>query len=352
VIASGGTTGRPKLIITEERASIEIREDGEPDETALSPLALTGHQVQMICTQLYHMSAFVHGHRGLMLGNHLVLLERFDARLALDAIERHRVEHLIVVPTIMHRLCEQPDIDRRDLSSLRWFWHGGAVCPQWLKRRWIQLLSPDRVWEAFGGTEAIGGTFIGGEEWLQHPGSVGRPVGCDLLILDESGSEVPAGDVGEIHMRPHGSTGRPFRYLGADYHSSRVDGFLSVGDLGWVDSDGYLYVADRRVDMIISGGANVFPAEIESVLSEHPAVADVAVIGVPDDRWGRRVHAAVLPRNADHPPSMSDLDAYCRARLAGYKVPKTYEFLSEIPRNEAGKLLRRDLVRRYEATTI
>jgi len=346
IIASGGTTGSPKITITQNPGAIPIR-DGH---LAISPppLGLREGLVHLITTPLYHTSGFTWTHLELMTGNHVILAERFDPGLWLHAVERHHVNHAILVPSIMQRLLERPDIDDRDLSSIEILAHGGSICPDWVKRRWLNLLPPRSVIEAFGGTEPIGGTIIDGEEWLRRPGSVGRPTTCDLQILDEHGCELPPGTVGEIFMRPHGAHAPAFRYAGSEYHGVAPGGFVSVGDFGWVDEDGYLYIADRRVDMIVSGGANIYPAEIESCLSEHVDVADVAVIGLQDESWGRRVHAVVLPRDPTRPPAVRELEMHCRQRLAPYKVPKSFEFVSSLPRNEVGKLARRLLLRERE----
>lgn len=207
--------------------------------------------------------------------------------------------------------------------------------------------------ERYGGSEGIGGSFIRGDEWLEHPGSVGKPVGCDLKILDDQGNELPSGEVGLIYARrlsDHPAAPEA-RYIGTDPLPATTDGFMTLGDLGWLDEDGYLYIADRRTDMIVTGGANVYPAEVEAVLSQAPGIADVVVIGVPDEEWGRRVHAIVEPLDSTEPPVESALDTLCREHLASYKVPKTYEYLPELPRNAAGKIRRSALVEERSQAT-
>jgi bile acid-coenzyme A ligase len=243
-------------------------------------------------------------------------------------------------PIIMRRIILLPGIQGRDLSSIQAIQSSAAPCPEWLKRAWIDLIGAEKVHEVYGSTEGIGATMIRGDEWLEHPGSVGRPVSCELRILDEEGNDLPAGEVGEIFMRPLAEGGPTYRYIGAPAAKATPDGFASIGDLGWLDDDGYLYIADRRTDMIVSGGANVYPAEVEAALSEHPALADCAVVGQPDEEWGRRVHAIIQPHDPDNPPSVAELDRHCRERIASYKVPKTWEFVHELPRNEAGKIRR------------
>jgi bile acid-coenzyme A ligase len=340
-IASGGSTGRSKIIV--DRTWHPVR---YPERA--SRLGSEHGQVQLLAAPLYHNSPVLSAFGGLADDHTLVVMERFDAARAVDLIERYRVNYAYMPPIIMRRIMLLPDIAERDLSSIEAIQSSAAPCPEWLKRAWIERIGAEKVYEVYGSTEGIGATIIRGDEWLEHPGSVGRPSGCDLRILDAEGHDVPVGEVGEVYMRP-ASGHATFEYVGAASARVTPDGFLTVGDLGWVDNDGYLYIADRRVDLIVSGGANVYPAEVESALGEHPGVADVAVIGVPDEEWGRRVHAVVQPLDPSMPPLAGDLDVHCRERLTSYKVPKTYEFLSSLPRNEAGKIRRSDLVAERES---
>ena len=344
-IGTGGSTGRPKIVV-------------DPNPWARVPgevawlegwAGLRPDQVQLVPGPLYHNAPFNWSHRGLFQGNHLVVMERFDAALALGLIERHRVNFAFMVPTMMGRIARIPGVEERDLSSIHAVFHSGAPCPPWVKTAWIDLVGPGAVREAFGATELVGVAVIDGEEWLEHPGSVGRPFASEIKILDESGVEVPVGEVGEIFMRRTDVSGPTYAYIGAARAKSTADDFQSVGDLGWLDDAGYLYVADRRVDMIITGGANVYPAEVEAALSEHPAVADVVVVGVPHEDWGKAVHAIVQPADGSDPPAPDELTSYCRERLAPYKVPKSYEIVERLPRNEAGKLRRSALVENVRA---
>jgi bile acid-coenzyme A ligase len=189
--------------------------------------------------------------------------------------------------------------------------------------------------------ESIGSADVRGDEWLGHPGTVGRPsFDTEVKILDEDARPLPPNELGEIYMRRTDVSDPTYSYLGAPQIRATPDGFRSVGDLGWIDEDGYLFIADRRVDMIVSGGVNIFPAEVENAISEHPAVDDVAVIGLPDEDWGRRVHAVIQLRGELPRPSAADLDRHCRQRLNSYKVPKTYEFVDALPRDEGGKIRR------------
>jgi bile acid-coenzyme A ligase len=213
-----------------------------------------------------------------------------------------------------------------------------------VKRAWIDLIGGEKIYEAFGATEAIGATVIRGDEWLDHEGSVGRPVASEVRIIDDKGREVPDGEVGEIHMRLESGEPPAYEYRGAPPAPATPDGFVTVGDLGWVDADGYLFLADRRTDLIISGGANIYPFEVEAVLSGHPSVVDVVVVGLPDDEWGKRVHAIVQPADPEAPPEADALEAFCRDHLVSYKVPRSFEVVVEFPRNQAGKIRRNALV--------
>jgi bile acid-coenzyme A ligase len=334
-IASGGSTGRPKIIIS---PGPWARVPGAPTPS-LGQLGFGMRHTQLVTAPLYHNAPFVTSYHGLFDDNTLVLLERFDAQLVVDLIERHHVDSMYLPPILMQRIAALPGLRARAFSSVKTVASMGAPCPPWLKRFWIDLVGARRVAELYGATEAVGTAVIRGDEWLKHPGSVGRP-SADVRIVDHSGHELPPGEVGEIFMRRRPPVRATYRYLGAAPASTTPDGFVSVGDLGWVDQDGYLFIADRRIDLIITGGANVYPAEVEAALSEHPAVADVVAIGVPDAEWGTRVHAVVQACDVEHPPTLLELDTYCRERLASYKAPKTYEFVSNFPRDDTGKVQR------------
>jgi bile acid-coenzyme A ligase len=331
-ISSGGSTGRSKIVVDKTWNPAEWRRT----------LGMEDGQVQLMAAPLYHNSPALIGNSGLMKDHTLVIMQRFSPEQAVDLIERYRVNYAYLPPIIMQRIARMPGIDERDLSSIEAFHSSAAVCPPWLKRWWIDRIGGEKVWEVYGSSEGIGATIIRGDEWLEHPGSVGRPSGStELKILDEDFNELPPGEVGEIFARME--TPPTFSYVGAPPLRSTPDGFYSVGDLGSVDEDGYLYIADRRTDMIVTGGANVYPAEVEAALGEHPGVADAVVVGVPDEEWGRRVHAIIQPRHAQSPPDVGELNAHVRERLVNYKAPKTYEFLNEFPRNEAGKVRRSQL---------
>jgi len=336
-IASGGSTGRPKIIV--DPLSWARVPGGPPYYDWLQP-----GQTQLVAGPLYHTSPFMWSHLGLFEAHRLVVLEHFDAARIVNLIERERINFSFLAPVMMRRLILLPDIHERDLSSIEAIFQTAAPCPSWLKQAWIDLIGGEKLYEGFGSTEAVGSVGIRGDQWLEHPGSVGLPKDCDLKILDDDFNEVSIGAVGEIFMRPHDTSCPTYEYIGSPPARTSPEGFVSVGDMGYVDAEGYLFLADRRVDLIISGGANIYPAEVEAALTEHPGIDDVVVIGVPDDDWGKRVHAIIAVPDGHDQLRVADLDAYCRSRLAAYKVPKTYEFVSQLPRNEAGKIRRSALV--------
>ncbi|MDH6246754.1 AMP-binding protein [Mycobacterium sp. OTB74] len=339
-ICSSGSTGLPKIILNTSPA-LWSPAKSTPFMTHWAPVSTP--QTILVPAPMYHTNGF-NPLTYLLGGDRLVVLEKFDAATVLDVIERHRVTHFTATPTMLSRIADRPDVDQRDLSSVEWIMQGAAVMPPTLLRRWFDLLSPQRVVMAYGMTENLGLTTLRGDEWLDHPGSVGRGFrDTELRILDPDGSPCPPGEIGEIYLRAAMSDG--YRYLGgAPPLPTTADGFTSAGDLGHLDADGFLYIADRRTDMIVTGGANVFPAEVETALIDHPAVADVVVIGLADAHWGRRVHAVVQPTEPADPPDAQDVIAFAKARLAGYKVPKTVEYIDEIPRTAATKVNRSAMV--------
>jgi bile acid-coenzyme A ligase len=246
---------------------------------------------------------------------------------------------------MLKRLLEVPDVATRDYTALRSICSTAAPLPATIRRAWIDILGPERVLEIYAGSELTGLTSITGTEWLARPGSVGRPVFSEIRIVGEAGEELAPGEIGEIFMRST-TGGEGFEYRGAQPRRHR-DGFYSIGDLGWVDTDGYLFVADRRTDLIVSGGANVYPNEVEEVLLSHPEIFDAAVIGLSDPEWGKRVHAVIQPVAG---AAISDVDirAFARERLVAYKVPKTVEFVEKLPRSELGKVQRNRLIEARE----
>jgi bile acid-coenzyme A ligase len=343
-ICSSGSTGTPKIILA-DRPAVWTPESSTPFAQTWGPVPVP--QTIVVPAPMYHTNGFA-TLISLLGGDRLIVLEKFDAALFVDLIERHRVTTFTATPTMLQRIARLPDIDKRDLSSVAWILQGAAVIPPALVQRWFELLSPTRVFMAYGMTEGLGLTSLRGDEWLAHPGSVGRGFrGTEIRIAGPDGRELPPGEVGEIYLRSP-TTGL-YTYLGgAPLLPTTADGFGSAGDLGHLDEDGYLYIADRRVDMIISGGANVYPAEVESALADHPAIADVVVVGLSDPEWGRRVHAIVEPADPEQPPSYDEVISYAKTKLAAYKVPKTVELVAQIPRSAATKVSRSALVAERE----
>jgi bile acid-coenzyme A ligase len=343
-ICSSGSTGTPKIILS-DRPAVWTPESSTPFAETWAPVPVP--QTILVPAPMYHTNGFA-TLISLLGGDRVIVLEKFDAALFVDLIERHRVTTFTATPTMLQRIARLPDIDNRDLSSVAWILQGAAVIPPALVQRWFELLSPTRVFMAYGMTEGLGLTSLRGDEWLAHPGSVGRGFrGTEIRIAGPDGRELPPGEVGEIYLRSP-TTGL-YTYLGgAPLLPTTDDGFGSAGDLGHLDEDGYLYIADRRVDLIISGGANVYPAEVESALADHPAIADVVVVGLSDPEWGRRVHAIIEPADPEQPPSHDDVISYAKTKLAAYKVPKTVELVTQIPRSAATKVSRSALVAERE----
>ncbi len=335
-LASGGSTGLPKLIVAANPALF--------DPASASPL-FQGREAVLVPGPLYHGAPFSAAFQALLGGCRVVLMRRFDAERCLQLIEQQRVDRMTVVPTMLQRIWRLPAAVREafDVSSLEFVLTGSAPCPAWLMRAWIDWLGADVMHEAFGPSERIGGTFISGREWLAHPGSVGKPsAGARLKILDEQGREVPPGQMGEIYVMPPGGTGSTFHYVGAEPKLS-ADGWQSVGDMGYFDAEGYLYLGDRRSDMLLSGGRNIYPAEVEAAIDAFSAVRSSAVIGLPDDDLGERLHAIV-----DAGAQAGDFDeqalrAHLQAQLVHYKVPASIEVVDTLLRDDAGKMRRRAL---------
>lgn len=334
---SGGSTGTPKLIVSGESGRIY--------PAAITGMHATAESTVLVPGPLYHNAPFQTLFCSLFYGIHAVLLPSFDAEAALVAIDTHKVDVVTLVPTMMSRMLRvvQQQPGRFDLSSMRALWHMAAPCPPWVKEAWMDLVGPEHVFEMYGGTEAQVATTIDGVEWLAHRGSVGRPLMGSLRILDEDGNEVPTGEIGEVFMMGKPGSRPTYTYVGAKARSR--DGWESIGDMGWVDEDGYLYLADRRTDLILSGGANIYPAEVESALAEHPAVECAVVVGLPDDDLGQRVHAVVQVLSDE--VTGEELVAFLSERLVRYKVPRSMRLVDHALRDDAGKV-RRSAVREEE----
>jgi long-chain acyl-CoA synthetase len=345
MLYSSGTTGQPKGIL---RPLPEVS-PSEPLPVMAFIKAIYGFREGMTYLNpapLYHSAPQASVSASLRLGCTTVVMEHFDPEQWLALAERYRVTHCQMVPVMFSRLLRLPDEVRAryDTSSLEYIIHAAAPCPVHVKQGIIDWLGPI-IAEYYGATEANGFTFCTAAEWLAHPGTVGRTVLGELLILDADGKECPAGTDGTVWFR--GATS--FEYFedptktAADRSGSGDGTASTVGDVGHVDTDGYLYLTDRATYMIISGGVNIYPQETENILSEHPAVLDVAVIGVPNDDLGEEVKAVVQLADpaAAGPDLAQELIDFCRDRIAHFKCPRTVDFVAELPRSETGKLYKR-----------
>ncbi|MEC9347093.1 MAG: AMP-binding protein [Pseudomonadota bacterium] len=339
---SGGSTGRPKLIVASSPPMYDF-ETSMLNEADNSWLLQENYGNHLVVGPLYHNGPFIFCIQHMLKRAHVVVADRFDAEQCLALIERYRTNWMMMVPTMMHRIWRlDPAVrERYDLSSLKVLLHLAAPCPPWLKVKWIEWLGADRIYELMGGTEGTGVTWITGSEYLTHMGSVGRlRPGSSMRIVREDGTDAEPGEVGEVFFLPDGGQGSTYRYLGAE-SKAIAGGWESLGDMGYVDAEGYLYLTDRRADMILAGGANIYPAEVEAAIELFPGVRSAVVIGLPDDDLGNRVHAIVdTPAGVDQ----EKLVAFLAERLVRYKIPRTFEFTSAGPlRDDAGKVRRSEL---------
>jgi len=333
-MTSGGSTGRPKLIVSKVPAA------WDPD---MDYLEIPRKGAMLIPGPLYHNGPFMWAMIALFKGCTVAVTTRFDPEATLALIDRLKINVVYMVPTMMRRIWALPDETRAqyDVSSLIALWHLAAPCPAWLKECFIEWMGAEVIWELYGGTEGQGSTTIRGDEWLAHRGSVGRPVeGCEMKIVGEDGETLPAGEVGEVFLRPLQGPGTTYRYIGAEAKSIE-GGWESLGDMGWMDTDGYLYLTDRLSDMILSGGANIYPAEVEAAIDAYPGVHSSAVIGLPDEDMGSRLHAVIC--RPEGPVSEEAMKAHLAERLVRYKIPKGFEYVTEAVRDDAGKVRRKAL---------
>ncbi|MTH79075.1 class I adenylate-forming enzyme family protein [Paracoccus aestuariivivens] len=340
IVMSGGSTGLPKLMCDSRPF---MRVPGRSWGNIAPALGFRADQVQLVCGAMSHNAPFTWAQNGLFEGNTLVLMEKFDADRALRAIDEYGVGFVMLVPTMMVRMLDTDTQKPAAMSSLHMLYHTGAPCPAWLKQAWIDRVGPDRVSEMYGSGENTGQTVIGGAEWLQRRGTVGQGFETDIRIYSPEGRLLPTGTPGEIFMRPDDPQGRS-DYTGPDAPTPRrdADGYQSIGDFGWLDADGYLYLAGRCDDVINSGGVKLHPEAIEASLLRHPQLTDVAVFGVDDREWGQRVTAAVVPRDGTS-LAETELVAFARQHLSPEEIPKEWRFVEALPRDGFGKLRRKAL---------
>jgi acyl-CoA synthetase (AMP-forming)/AMP-acid ligase II len=346
---TSGTTGFPKGAVLTHRnlaahsAALSSRVGIDRESVNLAPMPL------------YHVGGMAWALQAPHSGATLILMPDAAPAALMNIVEQFRVTHAFVVPTVLAALLRLPDLADADLGSLRGLTYGAAPMPRPLLQRVLSALDTD-FYQVYGATEISGAaTALGAEDHRapiddRHLESAGRPLpGVELAIADpETGDHLPAGAVGEVRLRGEQVMSEYWRRP-EDTREAVPDGWLRTGDAGYVDDHGYLFIVDRIKDMIISGGENIYPAEVERVLGDHPGVAEVAVIGVADEKWGETPKALVVP--AADPPDLAELLAFCRARLASYKLPKSFEFVAELPRNGAGKVLKRDLRAKFAPAT-
>ncbi|WGY03171.1 acyl-CoA synthetase [Nocardioides sp. QY071] len=354
LLYSSGTTGRPKGI-KPPLPRIAVDEPGYLYPAMFAPAyGFDQDTVYLSPAPVYHAAPLRFGGVIHTVGGTLVMMERFDAEAALAAVEKHRVTHTQMVPTMFVRLLKLDDDVRLgyDVSSLRCVVHAAAPCPVDVKRRMIDWLGPI-LEEYYASTEANGATRIDSATWLQHPGSVGQPLLGVPHVVGEDGRDLPAGEVGTIYFERETRT---FSYHNDPERTRATEhpehpSWTTVGDLGYLDDDGFLYLTDRKAFMIISGGVNIYPQEVEDLFTLHPAVADIAVIGVPDDDMGERVVAFVQPAPGATADDVlaAELASYARDRIAHYKVPREFLFRDALPRTPTGKMVKGRLREEYAA---
>jgi bile acid-coenzyme A ligase len=326
---SGGSTGVPKVIV-------DARPAGFADGTEF--IAIPADSVVLVPGPLYHNAPFSAAIFALWRGSTVVTMPRFDAAEALALITHERATWAMMVPTMLHRIMALDANERNsfDLACWQTVVHTAAPMPAWLKHQWIEWRGADHIWEVYGATEGIVRCWIGGREWLERPGSVGRPIGGGAVrILDAQGNDCPPGTEGEVFAMPPSGPASTYRYLGAERRAT-PDGWESVGDIGWLDDDGFLYLSDRRTDLIICGGVNIWPAEVEAALLRHPAIASCAVMGRPDPELGQIVHAQIESRTGAL--TIEDLATFLTPWLAKQKHPRSLAFQTEPVRDDAGKV--------------
>lgn len=350
MLYTSGTTGRPKGV---------LRRQPDPQKAADMQAILSavfqfqpdsGKDLALTTGPLYHSGPFnLCMTTPLTSGIGTVLMDRWTPEETLALIERHRITHTFLVPTMMQRLLQLDPATRQnaDISSVRFIIHGAAPCSVATKQAMLDWFGPV-IWEMFAGTEGPG-TIVSPQEWLAKPGTVGKPGPGQVRILGEEGEELPAGEAGQIYVLNPPDSSFSY-YKDEDKTEGAVrDGYFTAGDMGYIDEEGYLFLTGRSAEVIISGGVNIYPQEIDDVLAQHPAVADVACVGAPNEEWGEEVRAIVELRDGYEPGEelAADIIAFCAGRLAKQKHPRAVDFVASLPRSEAGKVQRRALRERY-----
>ena len=343
---TSGTTGRPKATETPPQY---FPRAATVDELASLLRPRVTPSPGLAVGPLYHTGPLGMA-RNVFAGMSLITMEHFDPEKALELIQRHKVAGSVMVPTHFQRMLALPAEVRAkfDVSSVKRLAHTGAACPRQVKQAMIEWFGPVLV-EAYGGTEAGSTTFITSEEWLARPGSVGKALApFETVIIGEDGERIGPDQVGQVYFRD--TSGHGIVYRGDPEKTAAAHiapGIFTLGEMGYVDDDGYLFITDRVSDMIVSGGVNIYPAEAEQVLLQHPKVADIAIIGVPNKDMGEEAKALVIPLDPGNPPSADELNGFCRESLAGFKCPRSYEFVDDIGRTAMGKVNKRSLRQKY-----
>ena len=346
MLYTSGTTGRPKGVYRRTAPAAPANIYGYVEH---------GEDLHLCTGPLYHAAPLAFSlNIPLSFGCGVVLMDKWEAEETLRCIDAHRITHTHMVPTMFHRLLSLPEDVRAqyDTSSLRYVLHGAAPCPVSVKQRLIEWLGPV-VWEYYAATEGVG-AFVDSATWLSRPGTVGKPAPADQVkIGDDDANELPRGEVGLVYIKAAAAAQRFEYYNDSGKTDSTYRGdYFTLGDIGYMDEDGYLFLTDRTANLIISGGVNIYPAEVDAVLIQHPAVGDVATIGVPNDEWGEEVKAVVELHHGMEPSAdlAAELLELCRQQLAGYKCPRSIDFTDELPRQDNGKIYKRLLRDRYRAT--
>ncbi|WP_242825210.1 bile acid--CoA ligase BaiB [Proteocatella sphenisci] len=337
---SGGTSGNLKLIRQNMPSGIS-------DDILQIWFHMSGmgfEQRQLLLGPLFHGAPHTAAFNGLFSGNTLVIPRNLCAGNIVRLIKKYQIEYAQMVPILLNRIIKIPGLKIEDFDSIKAICHTSGYCSDWLKKRWIDLLGPEKIHEIYSMTEVIGLTCIRGDEWLKHTGSIGRPI-CNgkVSIRNNQGKELPPRELGEIYMTfPDGCFDT--EYMNKEQLETTKDGFRSVGDFGYIDEDGYLYFVDRRNDMLVTGGENVFVNEVETALLRHEGIMDAIVVGIPDEEWGRLIHAVIESTTGI---SEEELRTFLRQYLSPYKIPKTFEFVNNLTRVGNGKTDRDRILREY-----
>jgi len=338
LVATGGSTGIPKLV--------DVLGAGQFAPGAFlgglnTALKRRPRAKAFIMTPLSHGAGAATAYMAIFEECQVTSLEKFDADTALWAIERFELEQLTTVPTMMHRMLQRPGFKPERLKSIRSVVHTGGHADPKDKEAWMNAIGPEKIVEVWGSSESVGHACISGEEWLKHRGSVGRPVNCRMRIVDSDGKDVPTGAIGEIFVQPLiPKVDLERKYYGSTLRMKSLDGYVSFGDLGYVDADGYLYISGRTDDLIITGGANVYPDEIEILIRRLPGVADCVVVPKPHPDLHQSVHAVIAMEPGAPPMSLEVLREKLAGQLSAYKLPRSVEYRDELPRTDAGKIRR------------